>query len=88
MQRTGRAAVAAMLVGCLGLPHRVVAIEEGPGLDRGLDLLDALEAVADQLGGRDAALADIRRRIDQRERGQGSCFAVPEHVSAYRGVYR
>ena len=40
VQRSRRAAVAAMLVGRLGLPHGVVAVEEGQGLNLGLDLVD------------------------------------------------
>ena len=86
MQRARRAAMAAVLVGRLRLPHGVVAIEEGPGLNRVLDLLDALEAVGDQLGGRDAALADIRRRIDQRERGKAHASPLLSDVRAHRGV--
>ena len=65
-----RPAVPAMLVERLGLPQRVLAIEERPGLHLLVDLVDALEAVGDQFRGGDAALADVGRRIAERERGK------------------
>ena len=63
-------AVPAMLVGGFGLAQGVLAIEERPRLDLPVDLVDALEAVADQLDRRDAALADVGGRIGQGERAQ------------------
>src|SRR3990172_9494784 len=60
------------------LLHRVVAVEKRPGLDLRLDLLDPLEAVSHQLGGGNAALANVRRSLGERQ-------GVEAHTSSEGG---
>ena len=59
--------MAAMIVGGLRLTHGVLAIQEGPGLDLGIDVIDALEAIRNQLGGRQTAVANTGGRFGEAE---------------------
>ena len=68
MQRAYGLALLATIVGNLGLPHRVVAVEERPRLDIAIDLIDALEAVADELHRTEPAVADAGRSFREPER--------------------
>ncbi len=68
MQRACGFALLATVVSILGLPHRVVAIEKRPRLDVAIDLIDTLEAVADQFRRTEPAVADSRRSFREAER--------------------
>ena len=67
MQRPQRLAVPAMLVGGFSLAHGMIGIEERPRLDLSIHGLDAREAIGDQLGRGDTAVADVGCRLDERE---------------------
>jgi hypothetical protein len=63
MQRPGRVALPAVIVGSLSLTPGMIAIEKRPGLNVRIDLVDALNAIGDKLGRRDAARVDFGRRV-------------------------
>ena len=81
MQRPGGLALLAAIVGGLGLPHRVVAVEERPRLDIAIGLVDALEAVADQLRRTEPAVADSGRGLREAER-------IETHAHPFSGCHR
>jgi hypothetical protein len=75
MQRTGRPAAAALVVGGLRLPHRVVAIEKCPRLDIAVHLVDAFQTVADQLDRFHPPFADIGGSLSEAEGAKTHCRA-------------
>jgi hypothetical protein len=68
MQRACGLALLATVVGHFGLQHRVVAVEKRPRVDIAIDLIDALEAVADELHRTKPAVADAGRSFRKPER--------------------
>ena len=54
-----------VFVGCLRLPYRMLTVEKGPGLHLPVHLLDAMQAIPDQLDRGNATLANICGRFEQ-----------------------
>ena len=88
MQRPQRPAVLAVQVERLRLPHRVVTVDEGPGLHVGIYLLDAREAIGNQLGRGHAAFPDVGRCLGKGECAQAHAIGSPVSGQAHRGRYR
>ena len=85
MQRPDGVAALALFVGSLGLTQGMLAIEERPGLDLPVDLVDAREAGLHQLRRGDTPLTDAGGRFDQRKRAQAHLRSSTA-CSPHRGV--
>ena len=70
VERADRPPGLAMLVDRLGLGQRVVRVQVGPGLDPGIDRLDARQVGGDQLLGGDVAAGQLVPRLARAQVGQ------------------
>ncbi len=67
MQRSNRPALLALAVRDLRLAQGMVAVEEGPGLHLGINLIDTGEAAAHEFDRRNPAFANVRGRLRKPE---------------------